>query len=84
MARKVRTDPAQISGLRTKKTSGHRRGFFLDFYLYRTSQDFWPFCADSEQWLHDTSCITGIRPPDRQCRVGTRHCQSACSLDADA
>src|SRR5262252_9046913 len=38
MAREIRTDPAQSTGLRSKKNCGHGRDFFLDFYLYRTSQ----------------------------------------------
>jgi len=36
MAREIRTDPAQSTGLRSKKNWGHGRDFFLDFYLYRT------------------------------------------------
>jgi len=33
-----RTDPAQSSGLRSKKNCGRGRDFFLDFYFYRTTQ----------------------------------------------
>jgi hypothetical protein len=37
MARKVRTDPAQSSGLRSRKSfSQWGWCFFLDFFLYRT------------------------------------------------
>src|SRR6516162_6870567 len=35
-----RTDPAQSSGLRSKKNCGRGRDFFLDFYFYRTYQGF--------------------------------------------
>jgi hypothetical protein len=35
MAREIRTDPAQSTGLRSKKNCGHGRDFFLDFYLLR-------------------------------------------------
>jgi hypothetical protein len=34
-----RTDPAQSSGLRSKKSPAEGEVFFLDFYLYRTSQE---------------------------------------------
>src|SRR5215469_736829 len=37
--REIRTDPAQSTGLRSKKNCGHGRDFFLDFYLYRTCQE---------------------------------------------
>jgi hypothetical protein len=39
MARKAKTNPAQLCGLESKKKSGHRRGFFLDIPLYRTNQE---------------------------------------------
>jgi len=40
MARKARNIPAHSQGLESKKNSGGRRGIFLDFTFYRTSQDF--------------------------------------------
>jgi hypothetical protein len=38
MGRKIRTILAQLSGLEDMKQSGRRRGIFLDFPFYRTSQ----------------------------------------------
>jgi len=38
LERKAGTNPAQSCGLESKKTSGHARGIFLDFPLYRTNQ----------------------------------------------
>jgi hypothetical protein len=46
MARKVRTDPAQSSGLRSRKSfSQWGWCFFLDFFLYRTFHVL-PTCAN--------------------------------------
>jgi len=39
LARKVRTGPAQSSGLRSQKTSSRSGSVFLDFYLYRTNRE---------------------------------------------
>jgi hypothetical protein len=38
MGREIRTDPAQSTGLRSKKNCGHGGDFFLDFYPYRTNR----------------------------------------------
>jgi hypothetical protein len=39
MVRQAKTDPAPITGLRSKKTSSKGGVFFLDFPFYRTNQE---------------------------------------------